>query len=234
MIRDPWNRISWDWVRALAPGLVMAVLGVWAFAGVLDQFLERDDIYLADDPVLEFLAGSREEWLTSVLTVITNIFGPVILPCLIAVACVAWYVVKRRWREPVLLVGAMAFSTGVAALVKMIIERPRPAEDLQVIPGFETSFSFPSGHTTGAATLVLVVAYLLWRRRKTWRALLVWMGASVLIVVLVGGSRLYLGYHFVTDVLAGASLGFATLGLVVAASRSMDLATARRRGAGKA
>jgi len=202
---------------------MLSAVGVFAFGAVLDQFLDRNDIYLLDQPALNWLVSIRTEWLTTVLTWITNAFGPVVLPIVVGVACAVWARATRRWRDPVLLVCAMVMSTAIAALVKMIVHRPRPAADLQVIPGLETSFSFPSGHTTGAATLVLVTAYLVWRHHRGGRQFLAWMGASVIIVVLVGGSRLYLGYHFVTDVLAGASLGVVTLGLVVATSRWLDL-----------
>lgn len=223
MIRQLYDRIPWPLVRAVLPGLLLTTAGVVAFVGVLDQFLERDDIYLVDQPVLDWLVGVRTEWLTTVLTWITNAFGPVILPILVAVAAVAWGKVSRGWTDPALLVSAMVMSTGIAMVVKLIVARPRPAESLQVIPGLEESYSFPSGHTTGAATLVFVTAYLLWRRHRGGRAFAWWVLASLAIIAIVGGSRLYLGYHFVTDVLAGACLGLTTLGLVVAADHWLNL-----------
>ena len=229
MIRDLFDRIPSPTVRALLPGLLLTALGLAAFAAVLDQFLDRDDIYLIDQPALTWLVSIRTGWLTTTLTWITNAFGPGILPILVGVACVAWWLATKRWRSPALLLGAMVTSTLIAFVVKVIVHRPRPAPDLQVIPGLETSFSFPSGHTTGAATLVLVTAYLLWWHRRSGRSLAVWAAASVVIVVLVGGSRLYLGYHFVTDVLAGACLGVVTLGLVVAASGWLDERQVRER-----
>jgi membrane-associated phospholipid phosphatase len=100
-----------------------------------------------------------------------------------------------------------------------------------VIPGLETSFSFPSGHTAGAATLVLIIAYLVWNGPRGRRRLMALAVGSVLIIALVGGSRLYLGYHFVTDVLAGACLRLVTLGLVVATSGWLDLRQRRRAAA---
>ncbi|MCB2412579.1 phosphatase PAP2 family protein [Demequina sp. TTPB684] len=226
MIVDLIDRLTSPVMRAVLPGLALTAAGVWAFVGVLDQFLEREDIYLVDQPALDWLIEIRTPWLTTTLTVITNAFGPVILPIVIGVACVVWARLTRAWRDPFLLAAAMVMSTVVAMTVKMLVARPRPADDLQVIPGLETSYSFPSGHTTGATTLVLVTAYLLWRRRRGRRSLAAWGLVSVVIVLIVGGSRLYLGYHFVTDVLAGACLGLVTLGLVVAASRWLDL---RRR-----
>jgi len=140
----------------------------------------------------------------------------------VSIACLGWWLATKRWRNPALLVGAMVTSTVLAFVVKAIVHRPRPPASLQVIPGLETSFSFPSGHTAGAATLVLTLAYLSWHGPRGRRRLVALTVGSCLIIALVGGSRLYLGYHFVTDVLAGACLGLVTLGLVVATSRWLD------------
>lgn len=222
----PWalfDRVRSPMVRALLPGALLIGAGILGFAVVLNQFLERDDLYIVDQPVLEALARARTPWLTTTLTWVTNAFGPGILPVLVGLACLAWWLVTRRLRNPALLVGAMATSTVIAFAVKAIVHRPRPPESLQVIPGLETSFSFPSGHTAGAATLVLTLAYLAWNGPRGRRRLVALAAGSVLIIALVGGSRLYLGYHFVTDVLAGACLGLVTLGLVVAMSRWLDL-----------
>lgn len=229
MIRRAFHQIPWPWARAVLPGLLLAALGVAAFVGVLDQFLERDDLYVIDQPLLEGLADLRTPWLTTTFTWISNAFGPGILPLVVGAACLVWALATRRWRNPALLVGAMVFSTGLAMVVKLIVHRPRPAPDLQVIPGLETSFSFPSGHTAGAATLILVLAYLLWAGRRDGSHFAVWALVSVAITGLVGVSRMYLGYHFATDVLAGASLGVVTLGLVVAASRLLELRDRRAR-----
>lgn len=229
MMRALFERIPSPAARALLPGLLLTVAGAWGFAAVLDQFLERDDLYIVDQPVLEWLARERTPWLTATLTWVTNAFGPGILPILVGLACLAWWLVTRRLRHPALLLGAMVTSTALAVVVKAVVHRPRPSETLQVIPGLETSFSFPSGHTAGAATLVFTLAYLAWNGPRGRARLAALAAGSGLIIALVGGSRLYLGYHFVTDVLAGACLGLVTLGLVVAASRWLDERDRRAR-----
>lgn len=231
MTRHRFDDIPSSTARAVLPGLLLTAAGVWAFAGVLDQLLERDDLYLVDQPVLNWLVSVRTPWLTTVLTWITNAFGPTIVPIVVGVACAVWGKVTAAWRDPLLLASAMAASTVVAAVLKAVVARPRPASTLQVVPGLEESYSFPSGHATGAATLVLVTAYLLWRHRHGVRSLAIWSVVSLGTIVLVGGSRLYLGYHFVTDVIAGTVLGVVTLGLVIAASRWLDLRQRRLAGA---
>ena len=216
--------------RALLPGLIVSMLALALFAEILDEVIEREAFEGIDTPLIAWFDAHRPEGLTAVMTTVTNVFGPVVLPVIIAALCAVWAWRTRAWRDPVLIVSAMAFSTVLAMIVKSIVERPRPSEDLQVIPGFETSFSFPSGHTTGAATLVLVTGYLLWRHHRRKRALAWWASSSVAVIVLVATTRMYLGYHFFSDVLAGACLGLFTLGLVVCADRWIDVDRGERAG----
>ncbi|MFW7415569.1 phosphatase PAP2 family protein [Demequina sp. SO4-18] len=222
MIRDAWMKLPVP-VRVVVPGLLLVALGVWGFFAVLDEVLDNDIIEAADEPLIEWLVDNRLEWLTTVMTVITQTFGPVVLPILIVIGCAFWVWRTRTWRDPLLLAGAMVLATGISMLAKMMVARARPEEGFQTVPGYETSYSFPSGHTTGAATLVLVTAYLLWHRRGGMRAALWWALGSLLLIALVGGTRLYLGYHFLSDVLAGACVGIVVLGLVVAVDRWLDL-----------
>ncbi|GIG53868.1 phosphatase PAP2 family protein [Demequina activiva] len=221
MIRDAWMRLP-GMVRVLLPGLLVSGLALWAFAEILEEVLEREAFEGIDEPLIAWFAENRSEGVTTAMEWITHAFGPVVLPIIIAIGCGIWGWRTKSWRDPVMVVSAMIFSTVTSMVVKMIVERPRPADELQVIPGFETSFSFPSGHTTGAATLVLVTGYLLWRHERRTRVLVVWFLSSLAIIALVATTRMYLGYHFLSDVIAGACLGLFTLGLVICADRWLD------------
>ncbi|WP_082100371.1 phosphatase PAP2 family protein [Demequina maris] len=218
-----------DVALALWPAVVLIGLGVVGFSVLLDWVTEREDLWRLDEPLLEWLAANRSDGLTSFLTGVTNLFGPVFLPIVVAVIALLWWRITRSWWEPALLVGAMLLSTGLSVVLKLAVGRTRPAADLMSIPGGETSGSFPSGHTIGATTLILVVGYLLWHEdaEASW-ALAGWTLASLALIVLVGASRLYLGYHFLTDVLAGACVAVAVLGVVVGLERWHDLWLERR------
>ena len=72
-------------VPALLPGLLLVILGAAGFAGQLDAVLERDDLAGLDQPALEWLADHRTGWLTTVFTAITTVFGPYVLPVVVAV-----------------------------------------------------------------------------------------------------------------------------------------------------
>lgn len=202
--------------RVVGIGLGLIVLGVLGFLGAYDAMRERDDLSLADQPVLEWMAAHRSPLLTDLFTLVAKLFGPVILPILVAIGCAFWGWRSGRWRDPLILVVAMLASTAVSVVVKALVARPRPSDEFMTVPGVESSFSFPSGHTIGATTLVLVTAYLMWTRRPTRRLLLLWITISVVVILVVAVSRLYLGYHFVTDVVAAVCLAVAVLGGVVA------------------
>ncbi|KON72497.1 hypothetical protein M768_13380 [Cellulosimicrobium cellulans F16] len=215
-------------------GVLLVLAGVAGFALLLDAVRDQDDLWRLDEPLLAWMVAHRTPVATGVLTVVTTVSGPFVLPVLVAVGCVVWARRTRTWWEPGLLAGAMVLATLVSTVLKAAIARPRPPDVSMVVAGVERSFSFPSGHTIGAATLVLVGGYLVWHRHHDGRVLAVWAAASVVVIGAVALSRLYLGYHFLTDVLAGLSLAVAVLGVVVAVSRVHDLVVARREDPGAA
>ncbi len=207
------------WLRAWWPGIVLMAAGLWAFIGVAEWVVEQEDVYLVDEPLLEWFHSIRTPGVTAFLTGVTNTFGPVILPIALIVAGLVWWRVTGAWWEPMLVLGALALATVLGLILKNFYDRPRPLEDFQSVPGVEESFSFPSGHTIGAATLVLVTGYLAWRGDRHARTLVGWAVGALLLTLLVGGSRLYLGYHFLTDVLGGVCVAVFTLGVVAGVDR---------------
>ncbi|WP_296666636.1 phosphatase PAP2 family protein [Demequina sp.] len=218
-----------DAFLALWPAAVLIGLGVAGFLGLLDWVVEQEDLFRLDEPLVEWLAAHRTPTLTTILTVVTTVFGPVVLPIIVAAIALVWWRVTKSWWHPMLLVGAMVLSTTLTVVLKAVVGRARPGEDFMSVPGFETSGSFPSGHTIGASTLVLVLGYLLWHEDAdaSWR-LTAWAVLSFAIIGIVAVSRMYLGYHFLTDVLAGACVGVAVLGVVVGIERWRDLSLERR------
>ncbi|MGV8967257.1 MAG: phosphatase PAP2 family protein [Cellulomonas sp.] len=206
-------------VRAVLPGAVLILLGVAAFAGLLDAVLENDDVSTFDRPVLAALVASRGAVATAAFSAITLVSGPIVLPMIVAVACGVWGFMRRDWWRPGLLLGAMVVSTSISLAIKGIVARPRPPLATMIVPGAERTASFPSGHTIGAATLLLVAWYLVASRHPTRRRQFWWGTATILGAGAVGLSRLYLGYHFLTDVLAAFALAVAILGGVTIVDR---------------
>lgn len=219
------GRAAWSWVEdrrahvAVGVGLALVVLGLAGFVAVFDAVQEGDDLAALDDPVLDGLVDARSDALSAFLAAVSALTGPVVLPIVVIVASLLWGRFGRSWWQAGLLAGAMVLSTLVSVTLKTVIARPRPPVDTMLVPGSESTYSFPSGHTIGTATFLLVIAYLLWVPRPSLRWLLGGLALVAGGVVLVALSRLYLGYHFVTDVVASMALAVAVLGAVVAVDR---------------
>ncbi|TMD64336.1 MAG: phosphatase PAP2 family protein [Chloroflexi bacterium] len=155
-----------------------------------------------DVQVLQAIALHRSSSLTSVAQIVSDA-GSFALLAPLSIA----FVLLRRWKRPADDIALVVIAAGSAALpsvVKLIVARPRPTiEHLSHL----TSLSFPSEHTTQAAAIYLTIAILLSRDlNRGWRELVVVL--AVLIALAVAWSRVYLGVHFPTDVIAGLLLGW--------------------------
>jgi membrane-associated phospholipid phosphatase len=124
-----------------------------------------------------------------------------------------WLVRKKNWKKLHLLFFAVTGGALLNLALKNIFQRTRPA-----IPGAymtETGFSFPSGHSMISLVFYGMVAYLAlsYVKSKKWKAFIV--AGALAICALIGISRLYLGVHFLTDVLAGWAAGGLWLALCI-------------------
>ena len=211
------------WALAL-----VAVVGYLALVVVLilvGEFLTRSDVFAGvrdwDTQVNQSLAGNRTSgWdRLSELGSKSAETLPIVISGLLIEAVL---VLRRRWRDLLVVPIALALELTVFLTVNEIVRRPRPSvKRLGMVP---TTFSFPSGHT--AATVVLYGAIVLLatlRMRSRLVKVLGWMWVG-LAAVMVGYARVYRGMHHVTDVTTGALVGMASLTLAVAATRASSLA----------
>ncbi|WP_204912521.1 phosphatase PAP2 family protein [Microlunatus spumicola] len=212
----------------LTAGVVVAFLMAFLVARVYDAVTDRDGIANLDRPLLQEAIQLRTPWLDTLASGIAYLFGPVGMPCM-AVAAILVLALHRRSRTPLILIaGAGVGSLLMTIAGKDIIGRSRPPLS-EAVPPFEYSPSFPSGHTLNATVIAGVVGYLLWLHRRTVVARVACVVVPVVIAVVVGLSRVLLGAHWFTDVVAAWLLGAAWLALVVTAHRLY--LTARERGA---
>jgi undecaprenyl-diphosphatase len=218
-------------ILILGAGIVVAFLLAFGAARVYDGVTESDGIAGLDRPALALAMGLRSPALDGLAAGIAYLFGPIGMP-LIALAGCLTLALRRRSVTPVLLTVAAGVGSLLMTIAgKDIIDRHRPRL-VDAIPPYEHSPSFPSGHTLNAVVICGVLTYLvlLTQRSAGVRAALV--AATVLVAVAVGLSRVLLGAHWLTDVVAGWLLGGAWLALVITAHRLY--LTARRRRAASA
>ena len=200
---------------------VLALVGAgWAFGAVLQDVLAGDEGALLDGPVQRFFVAHREAWLTPVMRGLTDLGNAAVLIGLILAVGLVWWWRRRTWRPLWLLAGAYLGAWVLSETVKDLTHRARPPAAQAI--GHWTGFAFPSGHTTKATAVYGMLAALLAATTPRWgRKVSVWTAAA-LLAGLVGLSRLYLGAHWLTDVLGALTLGAAWLFVLLAATRTVD------------
>jgi membrane-associated phospholipid phosphatase len=213
-------------VATLVVGIGVAALATFAASAVYDAVRESDDVALLDRPLLDWVMTWRSPWLDTVVTWWTNVAGTVGMPIVAVCFLVGFTIRRRRWTPFVLLAGAAAGSLLMTIAGKDLVGRARPPL-ADAVPPYEHSPSFPSGHTLNATVIVGVIVYLLLLRQSSRVARVTTITVGVLFVLSVGASRVYLGHHWFTDVLAAWALGAAWLAIVITAHR-LYLTTRRR------
>lgn len=188
-------------LAALAAGAGM----LWIFGELVDEVFEGDTRAF-DDGVLMFLRGFQSPAADRAATIAS--FMGVEMVLVLLVALLVWFAWTRRWGAAVMLLLVTGGASLLNDVLKLSFQRPRPAPVLDrfstLIPG--QTWSFPSGHAMVSAAFYFFLAYLSWRVLTGWRQALLTTGILVL-VLLIGLSRLYLGVHYLTDVIAGYCAG---------------------------
>ncbi|ROR67190.1 phosphatase PAP2 family protein [Agrococcus jenensis] len=197
-----------------------AIAGLLSVAAVLvyDAVTDQDGVAGIDRPLLDAILTIRNPAVDPYITSFTDLAGTIGMP-LVAIAALLILSIRRRsWTPVVLIVAAGGGSLLMTIAGKVLIGRERPPLS-DAVPPYEVSASFPSGHTLNAVAILGVIAYLLVLRRQSNAARAAIIAVAVIATIFVAGSRVYLGHHWVTDVIAGWALGAAWLALVITAHR---------------
>jgi undecaprenyl-diphosphatase len=219
-IRAVWTWLGQIELRVLIP-LLIVVGGTWCFIEIADEVLEGETqrfderviraLRRPDDPSMPIgpplLAESARD--------LTALGGVAVLVLLIAVVT-AFLAIERKYRALVLILAASIGGLLLSTLLKHLVQRERPS----VVPHLSIvmSSSFPSGHSILAAVVYLTLGVLLARTVKSRATRVFCIVVAFFLAILVGLSRIFLGVHYPTDVLAGwmAGLVWSVLCLVVA------------------
>ncbi|MGZ6897899.1 MAG: phosphatase PAP2 family protein [Acidimicrobiia bacterium] len=213
------RRLPITTVVAIGAALATAGAAVLVLAAMAEDVAGHDGATRVDGARLGWIARHRTPTLVQISRALDNIGAVgVVLALAAALGALLWW--KRKPLAVALApVLAVSIAGAVGGVLKIVFDRGRPPASIRLMA--ETDPSFPSGHATAAMALgvsaALVVALFVLRRPLARAIVLV---AGVVIPLGVAGSRLELGVHWPTDVVAGLALGFgsalAIVGLVVA------------------
>ena len=186
-------------LKRRARRLLLAFLGValpLALLAELAEDVHEDEVFGFDEPLLEFARGYTSPAMDSVMRLGSDLgFTWGVIP--VDIALFALLLALGHVRRAVFFGLAVGGSALLNLAGKAVFERERPDLWLSIAP--EHTFSFPSGHAMGSATLAAAVVLLAWHSRWRWPALAV----ALPFTLWVGASRVYLGVHFPSDILAG-------------------------------
>ncbi|MDG4884349.1 phosphatase PAP2 family protein [Mesorhizobium sp. WSM4884] len=215
------NRIEFPMLLA---GLVIAG-GLWGLVELM-EVARSTSPHAFDTEILLAVrhAGQPDSpigppWLQGAMRDITALGSTTVL-VLITTAAIGYFLLIRRPGTALFVFVSVAGGQAVSSLLKHEVDRPRP--DLVSHLVNETSLSFPSGHAMLSAVTYLTLGSLAARFLPNRRTKIFVLGLAVLTTVLVGTSRVYLGVHWPSDVLAGWCAGFAWAMLCWLAARVLQ------------
>lgn len=199
----------WDDLGLLL-GLCLIATGLWGFAELADEVMERETRSV-DEEILLLLRNPADltdpvgaHWVEELGRDVTALGGVAVLTFL-TVTVAGYLVLEKKPQMALFLASTVGGGIVVSFLLKMVFERPRP--DLVPHGSHVYTTSFPSGHSMMAALTYLTLAVVLARAHVRRRVKVFFVLVGGLIAIAVGISRVYLGVHWPTDVLAGWTAG---------------------------
>lgn len=194
---------------------ILALMG-----GVVENVLSSEIITFADVRIENLLAYFRHEFYINLFLWIT-LLGKiqVVLVLIVTTLFMLWLWNKKTYILPFLagISGSLIFTN----LSKIIFHRPRPSVAFYT----ETTYSFPSGHSTIVVMLYGFMAYILIKNTTNWKLKVNTAFTAIIIILLVGFSRLYLGVHYVSDVWGGYLVGLLWLTISIAYTEYLHFST---------
>jgi undecaprenyl-diphosphatase len=196
----------------------MTILGAAAFVVCLVGFVAiawlvgQPGIPPVDSAATSFLHGLASPTLDRLMAAVTALGSSAVLAAVTGLAAV-FLAVRRRWAEAAFVVVALVGALLLNDALKQVVHRPRPGfEWAEIWP----EFSFPSGHAMNSFVTYLALALVVWRLAGR-RVGSIALALAIVLAVSIGASRIYLGAHWLTDVLGGYLAGALWLLLLVAA-----------------
>jgi undecaprenyl-diphosphatase len=203
----------------LLMGAVIAIAGTWAFAELAGH-VSSGSTQAFDDAVLRWFGAHRVPTLDAVMLEITSLGTASVVTMVVGVAALFLWLNQHK-HSAILLFVATFGGVILNNLLKAGFGRPRP----EVIPWDTTAtfYSFPSGHAMSATIVYSTVAYLAARLQRTRAARVAITLVAAIVIFLICLSRLYLGVHYPSDVLAGIIIGLAWAGFCMATLEAIQL-----------
>lgn len=201
----------------LTVGAVVLTGFAWLFGGIAEDVVTGDPLTVIDALIAQWLHDHATPAFSRAMLLVSDL-NDVLAISILAVLTAAVLAWRRAWSWLLILALTVPGGMLLNVLMKLAFHRARPSFDhpLLVLP----SYSFPSGHVAGATLFYGFLAALVVTRAGGWRRKVAAVLAATMLVALVALSRMVLGVHYLSDVLAAFAEGAAWLTLCVVATRT--------------
>lgn len=192
--------------------LIIIGFAIYSFVEIAERVIESEPLMI-DEFVFNVMGSFDQSWLASVMAIITEA-GSVTWLTIASVILTIYLLFisdKSKWVAVYFMIDIVGVSL-LTQVLKLVFARERP-DILEQYDG--TGFSFPSGHSTGSFAFYGFLIYIIFMSKMNSALKWVVNSCLVVLILLVGLSRVYLDVHFFSDVLAGFSFGLAWLALCI-------------------
>ncbi|MEP0548607.1 MAG: phosphatase PAP2 family protein [Rhodothermales bacterium] len=198
--------------------LIVIGLALWAFVAIVDGFLNEETLFRIDGLVKDSVERIATPEAALAMARVTNLSAP-ILVVVVTLGLAAYFAIRRLWDYLFMLALALGLGELMLYALKVLFDRARPTAGTT---HDAYGASFPSGHAFTALVLYGLLAYLVWQITERGWARALAVAFAVGATLAVGFSRLYLGVHWLTDVLGGYAAGVAWLVFSIALVRFLE------------
>lgn len=209
----------------LTLGLAVAAGCLWLFGGLAEDLLTGDPLVRFDRTTADYLHASATPALTAFFLGVTAL-GSIETIGVLSALVAAFLARSRRWSLLIVWLAAVDGGVVLNKLLKELFSRPRPVFEHPLL--LETSYSFPSGHAMESLIVYGFLAYLVVLWLGSWRARVGVVFGAALLVLLIGFSRMYLGVHYFSDVVAGYAAGGVWLSALISGTETIRRSKAKR------
>jgi len=199
--------------------LVLNALSIYIFFKMVEDYFDKESTYHFDLWLTQNIASIWQPWLNKLMVIATNILSPESLLAMAIIGAV-YFFVKKNWHNAALIFISSTGGAVLGAITKHLVGRSRPIDGLVL----ESGLSFPSQHSLMAVIFFSLIIYLFAEKIKNELLKYLFIFGNILIILLVGFSRIYLKVHWFSDCLAGFALGLFWLTfLILAFAIAMEL-----------
>lgn len=211
-------RYSWSNRQCIILAIASLGLGIFIFVMACYGMYTNTGLGSYNQPVLSWMIEHRQTQVIAVMAAVTTAANLQIYGTAVSIMAIIWSIVKHEIWRPLVFTISIAIAAITATEIKLATMNARPSQLFMMAP-FELDYSFPSGHTIVVAVCLLVLGYLIYSRHYNIGQFIYWLVITILGIGLIATSRLYLGYHWFTDIAGSIGLSLIIFALVILVDR---------------